>query len=134
MNNSKRGFTLIEIVMVLVLLGILAAVAIPKYYDLKTKAEEQTAKTVAAEFQARLNGKFADLILDGNTCEAAVEEALKEAQTVGSDTEQKTHGFTIEFTPAQNTATANAKLKVLKDGEKRAEVTIAVPKCGNPTK
>ncbi|MFR8958736.1 MAG: type IV pilin protein, partial [Sutterella wadsworthensis] len=44
MNNSKRGFTLIEIVMVLVLLGILAAVAIPKYYDLKTKAEEQTAK------------------------------------------------------------------------------------------
>ena len=131
MNNSKRGFTLIEIVMVLVLLGILAAVAIPKYYDLKTKAEEQTAKTVAAEFQARLNGKFADLILDGKTCEAAVAGALTEAQTVGSDTEQKTHGFTIEFKPAENTA--NATLTVKKDKETRATVTIAVPKCGKIT-
>lgn len=131
MNNSKRGFTLIEIVMVLVLLGILAAVAIPKYYDLKTKAEEQTAKTVAAEFQARLNGKFADLILDGKTCEAAVTGALTEAQTVGSDTEQKTHGFTIEFNPAENTA--NATLTVKKDNETRATVTIAVPKCGKIT-
>ena len=133
MNNSKRGFTLIEIVMVLVLLGILAAVAIPKYYDLKTKAEEQTAKTVAAEFQARLNGKFADLILDGKTCEAAVTGALTEAQTVGSDTEQKTHGFTIEFKPAENTATAKATLTVKKDNETRATVTIAVPKCGKIT-
>ena len=131
MNNSKRGFTLIEIVMVLVLLGILAAVAIPKYYDLKTKAEEQTAKTVAAEFQARLNGKFADLILDGKTCEAAVAGALTEAQTVGRDTEQKTHGFTIEFNPAENTA--NATLTVKKDKETRATVTIAVPKCGKIT-
>ena len=131
MNNSKRGFTLIEIVMVLVLLGILAAVAIPKYYDLKTKAEEQTAKTVAAEFQARLNGKFADLILDGKTCEAAVAGALTEAQTVGRDTEQKTHGFTIEFNPAENTA--NATLTVKKDNETRATVTIAVPKCGKVT-
>ncbi|MFR3318564.1 MAG: type II secretion system protein [Sutterella wadsworthensis] len=131
MNNSKRGFTLIEIVMVLVLLGILAAVAIPKYYDLKTKAEEQTAKTVAAEFQARLNGKFADLILDGKTCEAAVTGALTEAQTVGRDTEQKTHGFTIEFNPAENTA--NATLTVKKDNETRATVTIAVPKCGKIT-
>lgn len=131
MNNSKRGFTLIEIVMVLVLLGILAAVAIPKYYDLKTKAEEQTAKTVAAEFQARLNGKFADLILDGKTCEAAVTGALTEAQTVGRDTEQKTHGFTIEFNPAENTA--NATLTVKKDKETRATVTIAVPKCGKIT-
>ena len=131
MNNSKRGFTLIEIVMVLVLLGILAAVAIPKYYDLKTKAEEQTAKTVAAEFQARLNGKFADLILDGKTCEAAVAGVLTEAQTVGRDTEQKTHGFTIEFNPAENTA--NATLTVKKDNETRATVTIAVPKCGKIT-
>lgn len=31
MKNKASGFTLIEIVMVLVLLGILAAIAVPKY-------------------------------------------------------------------------------------------------------
>lgn len=33
-SQSAQGFTLIEIVMVLVLLGILSAVAVPKYFDL----------------------------------------------------------------------------------------------------
>ena len=37
--RNKKGFTLIEIVLVLVLLGILAAVAATKYYDLRDKAE-----------------------------------------------------------------------------------------------
>ena len=38
MKQLQRGFTLIELVMVIVILGVLAAVAIPKFVDLKGDA------------------------------------------------------------------------------------------------
>ena len=41
--RDQRGFTLIEIIMVIVLLGIIAAIAIPKYIDLRTEAANATA-------------------------------------------------------------------------------------------
>lgn len=39
MKQVQRGFTLIELVMVIVILGVLAAVAIPKFVDLGTEAK-----------------------------------------------------------------------------------------------
>lgn len=41
--KNQKGFTLIELVMVIVLLGILAAVAIPRFWDLGTQADTAAA-------------------------------------------------------------------------------------------
>lgn len=47
MKQVQRGFTLIELVMVIVILGVLAAVAIPKFVDLKTDARTAALNGVA---------------------------------------------------------------------------------------
>jgi prepilin-type N-terminal cleavage/methylation domain-containing protein len=51
--RNQKGFTLIEIIAVLVILGILAAIAIPKYLDMRREAVVKAAAGARMELNAR---------------------------------------------------------------------------------
>ena len=70
--RRNAGFTLIEIIAVLVLMGILAAVATPKFFDLGAGSKRLAAGTALNEAQVRINARFSRLMYAGLTCEDAV--------------------------------------------------------------
>ena len=53
-NTKQNGFTLIELIIVMVILGVLAAVAVPKYLNSISNAEEAAEKAVISNILAGL--------------------------------------------------------------------------------
>ena len=84
MKQFQRGFTLIELVMVIVILGVLAAVAIPKFVDLSSDAKVAAVNGVAGGLSSAASVNYAGCAITGQTVTANKCATIAKCSDVGA--------------------------------------------------
>lgn len=96
--NNQRGFTLIELVIVIVILGILAAVGIPKFLELRDEAEQAAVGQMIGSLESALTIYSSKQYVNGNTI--AIVNPFDELSNIPSNYNGVNDPVTTTNTPA----------------------------------
>jgi prepilin-type N-terminal cleavage/methylation domain-containing protein len=106
-HKSNKGFTLIELMIVVVIIGILAALAIPRFMRSTTKAKQSEAKQLLKQIytmQHAYRQEFDSYCLNGVTASAAAPNTFAQ---IGVEV-QASARYTYVMVSAANTFTCTA--------------------------
>jgi type IV pilus assembly protein PilE len=119
---NKKGLTLIELLIVMVIVAILAAIAVPMYTGYMTRARRADAKTALEQLRAAEEMRRAEYGSYLNNLAALQSSWGAPAATVGDYTISlvaTTSTFTGTATPNTDRQTPDGALTIDEDGDKQ---------------
>ena len=61
--KNNQGFTMIELIVVIVIIGILAAIAVPRYLDLRQQAQRASWQGIVGSIRAAASLSYANAVV-----------------------------------------------------------------------
>src|SRR4030043_596752 len=95
MIRNRKGFTLIELIVIIVIIGILAAVAVSKYLDLTRSSANGAARGVLGGLRSANSLLFASNIIGGTTTTYDMTDIVNNAQIQGVEYTNDTTSFVM---------------------------------------